>query len=145
MEIEDAWEEVAGKEQEAEGEEPHAEEEPEVEAGPELEDEVNAEHAQSPPATIFTNSKDTISNDIDYLFNPATRAEIRRVYGIQRESPVASKKPRATRGTNDKEGTTTTRASTKARGRRARKQGYNKIFNTRLNQKIIVTAKKTNP
>jgi hypothetical protein len=94
-----------------------------VDEYPEVEEGVNATKAQSPPATIVTNPQHKISNDLDYLFSPAARAEIRRVYGIQRESPVASKKLRATRGTNDKESTTTTRANTKTRGGRARKRG----------------------
>ena len=84
---------------------------------------MNADNPQSPPATIVTSPQDKISNDLDYLSRPETRAEIMRAYGIQRESPVASKKQRATRGASDKEGTTTTRANNKARRRRARKWG----------------------
>ncbi len=71
-EIEDAWEEVAGREDELE-EEPNAEEEPGAEEQPEAEGEPEAEIAQSPAAAIINNLQESMSNDMNLLFSPETR------------------------------------------------------------------------
>ena len=125
-EIQDAWEEVAGIEEELEvEEEPVAEEEPELQEDQEAEEGAEAEEPQSPPPIIMSNLQEKISKDIDYLFSPATRKQIRAAYNIQRDSPstVATKMPKVSRGAIGEGGTTITRAKTKAARGRAKKRG----------------------
>jgi hypothetical protein len=46
------------------------------------------------------NLQEIFFEDIDYLFSPATKKQIKAIYNIQRDSPspVASKKPTTSRG-----------------------------------------------
>ena len=71
-EIQDAWEEVAGSEEELEAEEgPVAEQEPDLEEEQEAEKDAEAEEAQSPPPITGSNLQEKISEDIDLLLRPA--------------------------------------------------------------------------
>ena len=93
-EIQDAWEEVAGREQE-----PEAEEEPEAVEVPEVEEDAEAEAQCTPPITDRY-LQATITNDIDSLFSPETITQIRAENNIQLDSaePVASKKQKNCKG-----------------------------------------------
>ena len=106
-------------------EEPELEEDQEAEDDQEAEEGAEAEEPQSPPSIITSNLQEKISEDIDYLFSPATRKHIRAAYNIQRDSPstVDTKKPRVSRGAIGEGGTTITRAKTKAARGRAKKRG----------------------
>jgi hypothetical protein len=66
-ETQDAWEEVAGREQE-----PEAEEEPKAEKETEAEEGAEAEETQSTPPIIGRYLQATITKDIDSLFSPET-------------------------------------------------------------------------
>ena len=125
-EIHDAWEEVVGSEEEPEAEEePVAEQEPEAEEEQEAEEGAEAEEAQSTPPIIMINLQETISKDIDYLFSPVTRKQIRASYNIQCDSasPVGAKKPKASRGAIGEGGSTIARAKSKVTRGRAKKRG----------------------
>jgi hypothetical protein len=106
-ETQDAWEEVAGSEEELEAEkgpvasqEPEHEEEQEAEIEQEAEEGAEVEEAQSPPPTIMSNLQQKISEDIDHLFSPETAKRCKERYNSQRDnpSPVAPKKPKFSRG-----------------------------------------------
>ncbi len=105
--------------------EPELEEEQEAEENEEAEEGAEAEEPQLPPPIIMSNLQEKISEDIDYLFSPATRKQIRASYNIQRDSPstVATKKPKISRGTIGEGGTTIPRAKSKAARGRAKKRG----------------------
>ena len=132
-EIQDAWEEVAGSEEELEAEEgPVAAQEPELEEEQESEKEqvaeegAEAEEAQSPAPTIMSNLQHKISEDIDHLFSPSTAKRFKEKYvNNQRDSPspVAPKKPKVSRGAIGEGGTTITRAKGISTRRRAKKKG----------------------
>jgi hypothetical protein len=131
-EIQDAWEEVAGSEEELEAEEgpvaaqePELEEEQESEKEQEAEEGAEAEEAQSPAPTIMSNLQQKISEDIDHLFSPATAKRFKEKYvNTHRDSPstVAPKKPKVSRGAIGEGGTTITRAKAIATRRRAKKR-----------------------
>jgi hypothetical protein len=70
-EIQDAWEEVVGREQEPEAEE-HAEEEPEAEEDPGTNEDAEAEEVHSTPPITGSYLQVTITTDIDSLFSPKT-------------------------------------------------------------------------
>ena len=112
-EIQDAWEEVAGREQE-----PEAEEEPEVEEDAEAE-------AQCTPPITGRSLQATITNDIDSLFSPETIQQMRAEFNIQLDSaePVASKKQKTVRGAIVQGGATSTRAKGKGTRGRSRNRG----------------------
>ncbi len=88
-EIHDAWEEVAGREQEPEAEK-HAEEETEAEEDPGANEDPGAEEVHSTPPITGSYLQSTITTHIDSLFSPKT---IERLYGIE---PVATKKRKPT-------------------------------------------------
>jgi hypothetical protein len=124
-EIQVAWEEVAGSEEELEAEEgPVAEQEPELEEEQEAEEGAEAEEAQSPPPITGSSLQEKISEDIDLLFSPATAKRFKERCNSQRGSPstVASKKPKVSRGAIGEGGTTITRAKAIATRRRAKKR-----------------------
>jgi hypothetical protein len=115
-EIQDAWEEVAGREQEPEAEK-HAEEETEAEEDPGANEDPGAEDVHSTPPITGSYLQSTITTDIDSLFSPKT---IERLYDIEL---VATKKRKPTRGAIGGGGTTTTRAKGKGTQGRSRKRG----------------------
>ena len=131
-EIQDAWEEVAGSEEELEAEEgpvaaqePELEEEQESEKEHEAEEGAEAEEAQSPAPTIMSNLQQKISEDIDHLFSPTTAKRFKDKYVNNKRdspSPVAPKKPKVSRGAIGEGGTTITRAKAIATRRRANRR-----------------------
>ena len=94
-EIQDAWEEVAGSEQELEARE-HEEEEPEAEEDQRANEDAEAEEVHSTPPITYNYLQASITNDIDNLFSPNTQIQIREEYNIDKS--VASKKRKPTRG-----------------------------------------------
>jgi hypothetical protein len=119
-EIQDAWEEVAGSEQELEARE-HEEEEPEAEEDQRANEDAEAEEVHSTPPITYNYLQASITNDIDNLFSPNTQIQIREEYNINES--VASKKRKPTRGAIAGGGTNTTRAKGKAKRGRSRKRG----------------------
>ncbi len=94
-EIQDAWEEVAGSEQELEARE-HEEEEPEAEEDQRANEDAEAEEVHSTPPITYNYLQATITNDIDTLFSPNTIKLIRAENN--NDESVASKKRKPTRG-----------------------------------------------
>ena len=79
--IEDAWEDIARREEEREAEEDREmEKEPGLKEYPKAEEAAGPEEAQSPHPTIITNLQGTILNDVSLLFSPETRKKIWRAY-----------------------------------------------------------------
>ena len=105
---------------------PDAEEEgdPSEEGDPEVEEDKEEEVTSTPPASI--NVQAAITEDLNFIFSPNTRAEYRK--GRGKESHVASPRPQPTRGASGEVGTKTKRKrtevghkkATKARGGRNR-------------------------
>jgi hypothetical protein len=118
-EIQDAWEEVAGREQEPEAEK-HAEEETQAEEDPGANEDAGAEEMHSTPPITGSYLQSTISADIDSLFSPINLERFRVEYNLE---PVATKKRKPTRGAIGGGGTTTTRAKGKGTQGRSRKRG----------------------
>jgi len=117
-EIQDAWEEVAGREQEPEAEE-HAEEEPEAEEDPGANEDAGTEEVHSTPPITGSYLHATITTDIDSLFSSKTTKHIFAEYNIE---PVASKKQISTMGAIGGGGKTTTRAKGKGTQGRSRRR-----------------------
>ena len=107
----------------AEGD-PSEEGEPVPEGDPEVEEDKEEEVTSTPPASI--NVQAAITEDLNFIFSPNTRAEYRK--GRGKESHVASPRPQPTRGASGEVGTKTKRKrtevghkkATKARGGRNR-------------------------
>jgi len=117
--IQDAWEEVAGREQEPEAEK-HAEEETQAEEDPGANEDAGAEEMHSTPQITSSYLQSTSTTDIDSLFSPKTIERFRVEYNIE---PVATKKRKPKRGAIGGGGTTTTRAKGKGTQGRSRKRG----------------------
>ena len=103
---------------------PSEEGHPVPEGDPEVEEDKEEEVASTPPASI--NVQAAITEDLNFIFSPNTRAEYRKRRG--KESHVASPRPQPTRGASGEVGTKTKRKrtevghkkATKARGGRNR-------------------------
>jgi hypothetical protein len=121
-EIEDAWQEVAGSE-----EEPEAAEVREGEEDPEAEQDAEQEPESPPPtASNNINLEATITEDLNnFLYSPKPRKDANAPIRSKRanESPVAPRNQRATRGGANVEGApAATRARSNAKGRGGRKR-----------------------